>query len=54
MKTVLAPNAPWPSAKPATAKQPVAKRLRKAKPSQVDANFGEWLKRQGIGREIIQ
>jgi hypothetical protein len=49
MKTVLAPNAPWPVAKPApvATKKPRGKRA-KSKPSQVDANFADWLKRQSI------
>jgi hypothetical protein len=54
MKTVLAPNAPWPAAKPAPVKRPVAKRITRAKPSKVDDNFGEWLKRQGISMEKLQ
>jgi hypothetical protein len=56
MKTVLAPNAPWPVVKrePVAVKKPRAKRPSVAKPSQVDANFAAWLKRQGINKEIIQ
>lgn len=45
MKTVLAPNAPWPG-KPV--KKPATKRVYRAKPSKVDKNFDAWLKRQDM------
>lgn len=39
MKTVLAPNAPWPKwVEPAKR----AKRTKRAKPSEVDAKFAAW------------
>ena len=47
IKTVLAPNAPWPKIEPV---QPKAKPKKKAKPpstygkrKQTDANFDKWL-----------
>jgi hypothetical protein len=51
MKTVLAPNAPWPgrikpAPKPATKAAPtkrVHKRKDGSKQSQVDARFEEWM-----------
>jgi len=38
-KTVLAPNAPWPTYKPA----PKVPKVR-SKPSETDAKFEQWLK----------
>jgi hypothetical protein len=45
MKTVLAPNAPWPKFEPKMPK-------KRAKPSEVDAKFEQWLKenKDGITR----
>lgn len=45
MKTVLAPNAPWPVEKK---KQ---KKPYRAKPTEVDIKFSEWLKKQGLVKE---
>ena len=43
MKTVLAPNAPWPKwVEPA---KRANKRTKRAKPSEVDAKFELWLSR---------
>jgi hypothetical protein len=44
IKTVLAPNAPWPK----WVEPPVkaSKRTKRAKPSEVDAKFEQWLKEQ--------
>jgi len=56
MKTVLAPNAPWPVVKPVV-KRTVKKRTERAKQSQIDANFALWLEREGInliGKKKIQ
>ena len=42
MKTVLVPNAPWPKwVEPAKR----AKRTKRARPSEVDAKFEQWLSR---------
>ena len=42
MKTVLVPNAPWPKwIEPAKR----AKRTKRARPSEVDAKFEQWLSR---------
>lgn len=41
-KTVLVPNAPWPKwVEPAKR----AKRTKRARPSEVDAKFEQWLSR---------
>jgi hypothetical protein len=46
MKTVLAPNAPWPKwVEPAKR----AKRTKRAKPSEIDAKFELWLKENTHG-----
>ena len=43
MKTVLAPNAPWPKwVEPAKR----AKRTKRAKPSEIDAKFEQWIKKE--------
>ena len=42
MKTVLAPNAPWPTYEKVVKPNPLP-RVR-AKPSEVDAKFEAWLK----------
>ena len=39
MKTVLAPDAPWPKWEPKLPK-------KRAKPSEVDAKFNEWLSKE--------
>ena len=44
MKTVLAPNAPWPKWVEPPAKR-ANKRTKRAKPSEVDAKFELWLSR---------
>jgi hypothetical protein len=43
MKTVLAPNAPWPSYEKAVKPKPPPK--VRAKPSEVDAKFEQWLRK---------
>ncbi len=54
MKTVLAPNAPWYTAeelvwpkavvvKPKYVPKPFEKRTKRAKPSEIDKKFEEWL-----------
>ncbi len=40
-KTVLAPNAPW--YKPPQPVKPPEKRTKRAKPSEIDKKFEEWL-----------
>ena len=50
MKTVLAPNAPWPKPVEAEPKaprkrKPPARKVGDAK--RVDAKFAEWMKKQG-------
>ena len=47
MKTVLAPNAPWPKWVEPPAK--ASKRTKRAKPSEVDAKFEQWLQENTHG-----
>lgn len=47
MKTVLAPNAPWP----VQVERKKKKRPYRAKPTEVDIKFSEWLKKQGLVHE---
>ena len=45
MKTVLAPNAPWPKIEPLPERKPKKRSVPK-KPTQADMRFDEWLKRE--------
>ena len=44
IKTVLAPNAPWPKWEPVPPKRSHHK--KRPKPSEVDANFELWIKKE--------
>ena len=44
IKTVLAPNAPWPKIEPVVPKRSHHK--KRVKPSEVDANFDKWLQKE--------
>ena len=45
MKTILVPNAPWPTWTPVPPKRSHHKKKR-LKPSEVDANFDRWIKKE--------
>jgi len=43
VKTTLAPNAPWYKLEKPLPKHEVRKRTHRAKPSEIDKKFEEWL-----------
>lgn len=47
MKTVLAPNAPWPKPAQPKAKPQPKPRKQRVKPQRVDENFERWLQTVG-------